>query len=106
MPPKPAANGTAAPAEPDARSRSSSPEYNPAAFQASLDDSVHAARSLVESWIPSNLGHEWSQGSQGQTGAAGLQGLKDRARLPRCAETFPALIGASGVGAPGAASWS
>ncbi|GAA6003851.1 uncharacterized protein JCM10292_003414 [Rhodotorula paludigena] len=83
MPPRAAANGTAAPAEPDARSRSSSPEYNPAAFQASLDDSVHAARSLVESWIPSNLGHEWSQGSQGQTGAAGLQGLKDRARLPR-----------------------
>lgn len=29
------------------------------AFQLSLDESVSAARSLVDSWIPTNLGPQW-----------------------------------------------
>ncbi|BGP40126.1 hypothetical protein JCM10450v2_004104 [Rhodotorula kratochvilovae] len=80
-PPKPA-NGDTQPngASP---SRSSSPEYDPAAFQASLDESVQETRSLVESWLPKELGKEWEDAFSQKKGTDGLQSLKDRARPPR-----------------------
>ncbi|GAA5821232.1 hypothetical protein JCM3770_006886 [Rhodotorula araucariae] len=65
------------------RSRSSSPDYDPAAFQASLDESVQQTRALVESWLPSALGHEWDDAFASKKGSDGLQRLKDRARPPR-----------------------
>lgn len=62
---------------------SSDDEFDPASFQAELDASVHSSRSLVQSWLPSNLGSEWDDAFSAQKGAAGLQGLKDAMRPAR-----------------------
>ena len=51
-------------------------EFDLAAFQASLDQSVSAAKSLVDSWIPSGFG-------DGGRSSTTVQTLKDRARPPR-----------------------
>ncbi|GAA5874645.1 hypothetical protein JCM16303_002936 [Sporobolomyces ruberrimus] len=63
--------------------RSPSPEqdeeFDPVAFQASLDESVNAARQLVDSWIPQDFGG----GSRASNASLSVQSLKDRARPPR-----------------------
>ncbi|GAA5893594.1 uncharacterized protein JCM6883_003573 [Sporobolomyces salmoneus] len=51
-------------------------EFDLVAFQASLDQSVSAAKSLVDSWIPQDY-------EAGGTRTTSVQTLKDRARPPR-----------------------
>ncbi|BGP32188.1 hypothetical protein JCM10296v2_003968 [Rhodotorula toruloides] len=63
--------------------RSPSPDFDPVAFQASLDDAVNETRALVDSWLPKDLGPEWTSVFAAKKGADGLQSLKDRARPPR-----------------------
>lgn len=59
-------------------------DYDPVAFQADLDLSVQHTRSLVASWIPTNLATDWTDGGfSTKQGNDGLQSLKDRARPPR-----------------------
>ncbi|GAA5965129.1 hypothetical protein JCM21900_003659 [Sporobolomyces salmonicolor] len=64
-------------------SRSPSPDFDPTAFQASLDESVSAARALVDTWIPKDFAGSFSSISNGATGAAAVQSLKEKARPPR-----------------------
>jgi len=67
-------------------SRSPSPEFDPQAFQASLDQSVNAARELVSSWIPQDFGGGSSNANGfagGASGSSSVQTLKDKARPPR-----------------------
>jgi hypothetical protein len=64
-------------------SRSPSPDFDPVAFQASLDDAVNETRALIDSWLPKDLGPEWTSAFAAKKGADGLQSLKDRARPPR-----------------------
>ncbi|KAJ8294088.1 hypothetical protein OF846_002663 [Rhodotorula toruloides] len=64
-------------------SRSPSPDFDPVAFQASLDDAVNETRALVDSWLPKDLGPEWTSAFAAKKGSDGLQSLKDRARPPR-----------------------
>jgi len=66
-------------------SRSPSPEFDPQAFQASLDESVNAARELVNSWIPQDFGggSNSANGFGGPSGSSSVQSLKDKARPPR-----------------------
>ncbi|GAA6011984.1 hypothetical protein JCM11491_000125 [Sporobolomyces phaffii] len=66
--------------KPRSDERSPSPdrdeEFDLAAFQASLDSSVNAAKLLVDGWIPQEFG-------QGSGIASSVQSLKERARPPR-----------------------
>ncbi|GAA5858147.1 hypothetical protein JCM1840_001060 [Sporobolomyces johnsonii] len=64
-------------------SRSPSPDFDPTAFQASLDESVSAVRALVDTWIPKDFAGGFASTSNGATGAAALQSLKEKARPPR-----------------------
>ncbi|GAA5841881.1 hypothetical protein JCM5353_001177 [Sporobolomyces roseus] len=76
-------------------SRSPSPEFDPQAFQASLDESVNAARELVNSWIPQDFGggSNSANGFGGASGSSSVQSLKDKARPPRMGlGAQPALI--------------
>lgn len=61
-------------------------EFDPVSFQAELDASVNSSRTLVDSWLPHNLGAEWNNPHAAQRGDAAVQGLKDRARPPRYAD--------------------
>ncbi|BGP24759.1 proteophosphoglycan 5 [Rhodotorula toruloides] len=63
--------------------RSPSPDFDPVAFQASLDDAVNETRALIDSWLPKDLGPEWTSAFAAKKGADGLQSLKDRARPSR-----------------------
>ncbi|BGP55774.1 hypothetical protein JCM8202_005661 [Rhodotorula sphaerocarpa] len=58
-------------------------EFDPVSFQAELDASVNSSRTLVDSWLPHDLGAEWNNPHAAQRGDAAVQGLKDRARPPR-----------------------
>ncbi|GAA5875668.1 hypothetical protein JCM3774_002576 [Rhodotorula dairenensis] len=75
------ASSSRAPADGDGDSDSD--EFDPVSFQAELDASVNSSRSLVQSWLPSDLGNEWDDAFSAQKGAAGLQGLKDAMRPAR-----------------------
>lgn len=77
------ANGSRLGRSGSAADDSSDDEFDPASFQAELDASVHSSRSLVQSWLPSNLGSEWDDAFSAQKGAVGLQGLKDAMRPAR-----------------------
>uniref|UniRef100_A0A0K3CSP8 BY PROTMAP: gi/342321161/gb/EGU13096.1/ Proteophosphoglycan 5 [Rhodotorula glutinis ATCC 204091] n=1 Tax=Rhodotorula toruloides TaxID=5286 RepID=A0A0K3CSP8_RHOTO len=80
-----ASKATSGPSKPNGTrdSRSPSPDFDPVAFQASLDDAVNETRALVDSWLPKDLGPEWTSAFAAKKGADGLQSLKDRARPPR-----------------------
>lgn len=81
------ANGSRARTRSPAESDSDGDEFDPVSFQAELDASVNSSRSLVQSWLPTDLGHEWDDAFSAQKGAAGLQGLKDAMRPPRSVST-------------------
>ena len=51
-------------------------EFDLVAFQASLDQSVNAAKQLVNSWIPEEFG-------SGSVSSSSVQSLREKARPPR-----------------------